>query len=120
MSRKSSASAVTLIFFHVAPPSSVRNTVLPEPLAHATRSLTALTPRKRAVTPLVCSVQCGAKTKSRKSEAIRLIDSLLDSGLKLHQPPMIDHETSILHNLNTGFSKLLRNFVVIDAELHPD
>jgi hypothetical protein len=31
----------------------VRNTVLPEPLAQATRPLTALIPRKRAVTPLV-------------------------------------------------------------------
>src|ERR1051326_306764 len=59
-SRKSSASVVTLNLFHVAPPSVVRNTVPPEPLAHATRSLTALTPRKRAVTPLDCNFQLGA------------------------------------------------------------
>src|SRR5438552_1387846 len=40
-SRKSTASVVTVNFCQVAPPSAVRNTVLPEPLAHATRSLTA-------------------------------------------------------------------------------
>src|SRR5689334_2269340 len=62
MSRKSSASFVTFSLFHVAPPSVVRSTVAPEPLAHATLSLTALTPRKRAVTPLVCNVQRGIKT----------------------------------------------------------
>src|ERR1043165_9747845 len=61
-SRKSSASLVTFNLLHVAPPSVVRNTVALEPLAQATRSLTALTPRKRAVTPLVCNVQSGAKT----------------------------------------------------------
>src|SRR4029078_6783699 len=43
-----------------APPSTVRNTVDPAPLAHATLSLTALTPRSRTLTPLVCTVQCGA------------------------------------------------------------
>src|SRR5688572_4140104 len=59
MSRKSSVSVVTVNFFQVAPPSLVRSTVAPDPLAHATRSLTALTPRKRAVTPLVCNVQRG-------------------------------------------------------------
>src|ERR1700754_482667 len=60
MSRKSSASLVTFNFRHVAPPLVVRSTVDADPLAHATRSLTALTPRKRAVTPLVCTVQRGA------------------------------------------------------------
>jgi len=60
MSRKSSASLVTVDFCHVAPPSAVRNTVDPAPLAHATLSLTALTPRNRTLTPLVCTVQCGA------------------------------------------------------------
>src|SRR5438552_4799896 len=59
-SRKSTASVVTVNFCQVTPPSAVRNTVLPEPLAHATRSLTALTPRRRAITPLVWMVQCGA------------------------------------------------------------
>jgi hypothetical protein len=42
---------VTVSFCHVAPPSAVRSTVLPEPLAQATVSLTALTPRNVAVTP---------------------------------------------------------------------
>src|SRR5690242_2918806 len=65
MSRKSSASFLTFNLLHVAPPSVVRNTVAPEPLAQATRSLTALTPRKRAVTPLVCNVQCGTKTSPK-------------------------------------------------------
>jgi hypothetical protein len=52
MSRKSTVSVVTVSFCHVVPPSLVRKTVLPEPLAQATRSLTALTPRSLAVTPL--------------------------------------------------------------------
>jgi hypothetical protein len=38
----------------------VRSTVESAPLAHATRSLTALTPRRRTVTPLVCMVHRGA------------------------------------------------------------
>src|SRR5215213_8698014 len=59
MSRKSSWSSVTLSFCHVVPPSSVRNTVASAPLAHATLSLTALTPRSRTATPLVCIDQCG-------------------------------------------------------------
>src|ERR1051326_3383442 len=66
ISRKSSASPVTVIFFQVAPPSLVRRTVLPEPLAHATRSFTAETPRSRAVTPLVCVVHCGAAMVNRR------------------------------------------------------
>src|SRR5688572_2147792 len=70
MSRKSSVSVVTVNFFHVAPPSSVRSTVAPEPLAHATDSLTALTPRKRAVTPLVCNVQLGANISSTATSKI--------------------------------------------------
>jgi hypothetical protein len=36
--------------------------VLPAPLAHATFSETALTPRNRTVTPEVCAVHEGAKT----------------------------------------------------------
>jgi hypothetical protein len=38
----------------------VRTIVPPLPLAHAIRSLTALMPRNRAETPLVCSVHVGA------------------------------------------------------------
>jgi hypothetical protein len=41
----------------VAPPSSVRITVPPVPLAQATRGDTALSPRSRAVTPVVSGVQ---------------------------------------------------------------
>src|SRR4030095_7595042 len=67
-SRKSSLSVVTVRVVQVAPPSVVRKTVEPDPLAHATRSLTALTPRSRAVTPLVCSVQIGrSKIRDRRS-----------------------------------------------------
>jgi hypothetical protein len=52
MSRKSRRSGVGLgTVFHVPPPSALRRIVLPEPLAHTTRSLAALTPRNRAVTP---------------------------------------------------------------------
>ena len=61
-SRKSRRSVVTVRACHVRPPSAVRNTVLPLPLAHATVSLTALTPRNVAVTPLVCAVHRGAAT----------------------------------------------------------
>ena len=61
MSRKSSRSASGIgSFCHEAPPSAVRSTVPPAPLAQATLSLTALTPRSRAVTPLACGVQRGA------------------------------------------------------------
>src|ERR1051326_6261649 len=60
MSRKSRASSVAVSFCHVVPPSTVRNTVAPAPLAQATRSLTALTPRSRTFIPLVCMVQFGA------------------------------------------------------------
>src|SRR5215207_2801408 len=70
MSRKSSSSLVTLSFCHVTPPSTVRNTVELAPHAHATRSLTALTPRNRAVTPLDCTVQCGAASIKAVSTAI--------------------------------------------------
>src|SRR3982750_832220 len=57
-SRKSSAAASGIVsFVHVVPPSSVRRTVPLAPLAQATRSLTALTPRRRAVTPLACASQ---------------------------------------------------------------
>src|SRR5690242_8894198 len=80
MSRKSSASLVTFNLFHVAPPSDVRSTVAAEPLAHATLSLTALTPRKRALTPLVCNVQCGTKSSPTLSKTspcfIRVIRGL--------------------------------------------
>src|SRR5437773_10266530 len=63
-SLKSSGSVVTFSLFQVDPPLLVRKTVLPEPLAQATFSFTALTPRRRAVTPLCCMIQCGAATKS--------------------------------------------------------
>src|SRR5262249_44569027 len=59
-SRKSSVSASgTLSFRHVAPPSAVRRTVPLAPLAQTTLSPTALTPRRRAFTPLVCGVHVG-------------------------------------------------------------
>jgi hypothetical protein len=45
-------------FCHVRPPSTVRKIVPEAPLAQATRSLTALTPRSRAVTPLDWRVNC--------------------------------------------------------------
>ncbi len=64
---------VTLSFFQVAPPSSVRKTVLPEPLAQATRSFTALTPRRRALTLLVCTVHCGVCTKSEIMIASKIV-----------------------------------------------
>src|ERR1043166_726187 len=75
MSRKSRLSPVTFNFSHVLPPSIVRKTVLPEPLAHATRSLTALTPRSRALTLLVCGVQCGAMNihSSRKQTRFMVV-----------------------------------------------
>ena len=51
-SRKSSLSDETVSSCQVRPPSAVRRIVLPLPLAHATVSLTALTPRSVAVPPL--------------------------------------------------------------------
>src|SRR5262245_27634014 len=59
MSRKYNVSLVTVDFCHVVPPSTVRNTVDPAPLAHTTFLLAALTPRNRTLTPLVWTVQCG-------------------------------------------------------------
>src|SRR5579862_4894711 len=60
MSRKSSFAASGIVSVcHVPPPSAVRRTVPFVPLAHTTRSLAALTPRSRAVTPLVCVSQRG-------------------------------------------------------------
>jgi hypothetical protein len=47
---------------HVTPPSSVRTIVFDAPLAQATLSFTALTPRNRAVTPDVCRVHSGTAT----------------------------------------------------------
>src|SRR5262245_32155869 len=59
-SRKSSVSeSGTLSLCHVSPPSAVRTTVPFAPLAQTTLSLTALTPRSLAVTPLDCVVQVG-------------------------------------------------------------
>jgi len=56
-SRKSNFSAPgTISRFQVVPPSAVRSTVPSAPLAHATRSFTALTPRNRAETPLIRTV----------------------------------------------------------------
>src|SRR6185295_8943161 len=57
-SRKSSASASgTAMRCQCCPPSVVRSTVPFAPLAHATCAETALTPRRRALTPLVCRCQ---------------------------------------------------------------
>src|SRR5262249_18315496 len=55
-SRAADGSASTTCFTHVPLPSSVRSTVAPDPLVHATLSDTALTPRKREVTPLIWGV----------------------------------------------------------------
>jgi hypothetical protein len=61
MSRKSSCPESGIVRrCHVAPPSSVRSTVPFAPLAHATRSLTALIPRSRSVTPLTCGTHLGS------------------------------------------------------------
>src|SRR5262245_25345944 len=73
ISRKSSGSEVTGNFFQVSPPSSVRSTVLPEPLAQATRALTALTPRRRAFTPLFCTVHWGAIRIDNAISVIRVV-----------------------------------------------
>src|SRR5688572_20683596 len=60
MSRKSSRPASGIVSVcHVCPPSIVLTTVPFAPLAQATDSLTALTPRSRAVVPLVCAAQRG-------------------------------------------------------------
>src|SRR5262245_35644969 len=60
-SRKSSDSAPgTFSSCQVTPPSVVFRHVPPAPLAHAILSLTALTPRKRAFVPLVCSIHWAA------------------------------------------------------------
>jgi hypothetical protein len=47
---------------HRRPPSVVRNTVAPLPLAHATSSETALIPRKLDRLPLVCCSHCARAT----------------------------------------------------------
>src|ERR1700752_1427222 len=79
-SRKSSVSSVTLSFSHVAPPSVVRSTVDPDPLAQATCSFTALTPRNRAVTPLVCVVQRGVASIVNRETATRSFKLTSDSA----------------------------------------
>src|SRR6187455_121263 len=86
MSRKSRRSAGAddglASFFHVAPPSSVRRMVFPAPLAHATRSETALTPRSRTVTADGCSVQDGAtRTAARPATRTQLAP---DNRASLH------------------------------------
>src|SRR6188474_2743461 len=69
-SRRSAATAVGLTsFVHVVPPSSVRRIVFPAPLAHATRSETALTPRNRTVTPDDCGVHDGARRNTARPAA---------------------------------------------------
>src|SRR4029453_702520 len=74
MSRKSRRSVVGLCsFVHVLPPFSLRRIVLPEPLAQTTRSLTALTPRNRAVTPDCWIVQEGAATTLTTEMATTMI-----------------------------------------------
>src|SRR5689334_7811412 len=108
MSRKSSASVVTFNLFQVAPPSVVRSTVAPDPLAHATRSLTALTPRKRAFTPLVCNTQCGTKSSPTLSKTspyfIRVIRGLSGSSqacvqLRRRREPAIAIRLSLARGL---------------------
>src|SRR5688572_5860183 len=89
MSRKSSRSLVGLCSrFHVLPPSSLRRMVLPEPLAQTTRSLEALTPRRRAFTPDGCSVHDGAATTANRvsTKAIILMDlpGIADHAAGLH------------------------------------
>ena len=46
-------------------------------------------------------------------------------NLRIHssslcEPAMIDHQTSILHNFDSGPRQFFRDLVVIDTELHPD
>src|SRR5918993_2184659 len=63
MSRKSSLPAFgTGTGFQLSPPSVVLRMVAALPLAHATLSLTALMPRRRALTPVSCGVQAAAAT----------------------------------------------------------
>src|SRR5262245_54202085 len=72
MSRKSSFSVPGIVDrCQLSPPFVVRIIVPFAPLAQTTRSLTALTPRSRAVTPLVCGVQVGvaASTAPRRPMA---------------------------------------------------
>src|ERR1022692_1760458 len=62
----------------VAPPSSVRRYAPPAPLAQTTAGLTALTPRKDAVVPLVCaSATEAAATPVRHSASVGQCNSLI-------------------------------------------
>ena len=36
------------------------------------------------------------------------------------QPPLLHHQTAVLHDLDAGLGELLRGLVVADAELEPD
>ena len=60
------------IVCHVLPPSIVRTIVPLLPLAHTTVSLTALMPRNRAVTPLLCSVHRGPPEAETDTVAIAI------------------------------------------------
>src|SRR3982751_6646793 len=78
-SRKSSfaASAGKAILVQVAPPSLVRSTVPPDPVANAIFSLAALTPRSVEVTPLVCGVQVvDAATRSASAGLLNTLAGL--------------------------------------------
>src|SRR5882724_8443893 len=69
MSLKSNCSeSGTVSFCHVAPPSIVLKQVPRLPLAQAIFSLTALTPRNRALTPLSCGDHCAIATLQKRSE----------------------------------------------------
>src|SRR6476661_8711066 len=110
MSRKSTLSVVTASFAHVAPPSAVRNTVAREPLAHATRSLTALTPRSDDMTPEVWGVHCGAVTTApnattpaahclRAELPRRFISSAPDNGPALHHELHLVQRRDVLRRI---------------------
>src|SRR5215211_6166585 len=80
MSRKSSFAAFgTGICFQLSPPSVVRKTVPAVPLAQAVLSLTALTPRRRALTPVSWGVHAGAAA-SINPTAVAMTSGPLDTG----------------------------------------
>src|SRR5262245_28924409 len=81
-SRKSSLSVVTVSECQVRPPSSVRRIVLPLPLAQATLSFTALTPRSVAVPPLDCCVQRGAAMSDVSASARHA----RNNGMRIERP----------------------------------
>ena len=76
MSRKSSLRGVRdrSPCFQVSPPSVVRRTVPAVPLAQTTLSLTALTPRRRALTPVSCGVHAGARRERQRPRPTAMRD----------------------------------------------